>query len=100
MWFRVAALLGRTVEELQRAMTGAEFADWCAFYQFEPWGFEAANWRMGVQAAVTANYSGRVKKPLKPSDFLPRAERPRKAVDPAQLRERLKRDIEKANGNG
>ena len=100
MWFRVAALLGRTVEELQQAMTGAEFADWCAFYQLEPWGFEAQNWRMGVLAAVTANYSGRVKKALKPSDFLPRAEKPRKVADPARLRERLKRDIEKATGNG
>ena len=101
MWHRVAALLGgRSVEEWKRAMSSAEFVEWCAFYAIEPWGFEAENWRMGLQAAVTANYSGRVKKPLKVSDFLPKPDPPRKAVDPAKLRERLSRDIEKAQGNG
>jgi hypothetical protein len=72
MWFRVAALLGgRTVEELQSAMSSDEFTSWCEFYALEPWGSDVENWRMGVVAAVTANYSGRAKRSLDPSDFVP-----------------------------
>lgn len=81
MWLRVASLLGRTVEELQAEMSAAEFADWCAFYDLEPWGFAAENWRMSIVAATTANYSGRAKKALKPSDFLPRPRRKQSAAD-------------------
>lgn len=96
MWHRVAALLGRTVDECRADLTSAEFVDWCAFYSMEPWGFHADAWRMGVIAATTANYSGRVKRPLKPSDFLPSDKpRPRK-MTPAQLKARLKADVEKA----
>ena len=77
MWHRVAALLGgRAIEEWQRAMSSAEFVHWCAFFALEPWGYPAENWRMGVLAATTANYSGRVKKALKPSDFMPTDRKP------------------------
>ena len=72
MWHRVAALLGCTVAEAQQRLSSAEFVDWCAFYAIEPWGYEADTWRMAVIASTQANYSGRVKKPLKPSDFMPR----------------------------
>lgn len=95
MWHRVAALLGRTVDELQRSMSSAEFVDWCAFYEIEPWGYEAENWRMGVVAATVANYSGNVKKPLKVSDFLPR--QPRKlSVD--ESKRLLKQRLETGSG--
>jgi hypothetical protein len=75
MWFRIAALLGCTVEDVQRRMSSAEFVQWCAFYALEPWGSRADNWRMSVIAATVANYSGNVKKgkAVKPSDFIPRA---------------------------
>ena len=86
MWFRVASLLGRSVDELQRAMSSAEFVDWCAFYSLEPWGYEMQNWRMGVVAATTANAAGR-KKPLKPTDFMPK---------PARRRQKSAAQIEKA----
>lgn len=75
MWHRVAALIGCTVGEARARVSSAEFVDWCAFYSLEPWGYEAATWRMAVLASTTANYSGRVKKPLKPSDFMPHAAR-------------------------
>jgi hypothetical protein len=88
MWHRVAALLGRTVAELQRQMSSAEFVDWCAFYQLEPWGYEIANWRMGVIGSTVANYSGRLKKPVKPADFMPK--KPRK-LSPQESRRRLQR---------
>ena len=87
MAFRIAALLGRTVEELHQTMTSVEFTDWCAFYSLEPWGFDSDNWRMGVIGATVANYSGRVKKAVKPSDFFPKA--PRK-LSPKEARQLLK----------
>ena len=79
MWHRVAALLSCTVAEARLRISSAEFVDWCAFYSLEPWGYEADTWRMAVLASTTANYSGRVKKPLKPSDFIPSPKRPAKA---------------------
>lgn len=86
MWFRVAALLGRTVEELQSTMTGEEFAGWCAFYAIEPWGYEAATWRMAVLATTTANFSGNTRKPLELADFIPGAKSTRRAQTPAEMR--------------
>lgn len=59
------------MEELQQRITAEEFVEWAAFYELEPWGFHADNWRMSVIASTTANYSGNVRKALKPSDFLP-----------------------------
>jgi hypothetical protein len=100
MWHRVAALLGRTVEELQHQITSAEFEDWCAFYALEPWGWEAQNWRMGVVASTVANYSGNIKKPVKPSDFMPGAAKKRPSMNPLELRARLAADVEKAKCNG
>jgi hypothetical protein len=87
MWFRIAALLGCTVEDVQRRMSSAEFVQWCAFYALEPWGSRADNWRMSVIAATVANYSGHVKKPVRPSDFLPRAQ---KKLTPDQTLKLLK----------
>lgn len=86
MWLRVAALIGRTVEEAQDSMTAEEFIDWCALYQLEPWGWHADNWRMGVVAATTANYSGHTKKPLRPADFLPDAKPVKRRQTPAEMR--------------
>lgn len=97
MWFRVAALLGRTVAELEQTLTSAEFSDWCAFYSLEPWGHEIANWRMGVLAATTANFSGRAKKRLKPSDFMPGGARHKRKMSTDEMRARLKADIARVN---
>jgi hypothetical protein len=101
MWLRVAALLGgRSVEEWQATMTGEEFSEWRAFYAFEPWGWEAQNWRMGVVASTVANYSGNIKKPVKPSDFMPGAAKKRPSMNPLELRARMAADVEKAKRNG
>lgn len=95
MWHRVAALLGRTVDEARESLSSAQFVDWCAFYSLEPWGFQADAWRMGVVASTVANYSGRVKKALRPSDFMP-GEKPRKRMSEAQMMARLAKDVEQA----
>ena len=93
MWFRVAALLGRTVEELQASMTGEEFVGWCAFYQLEPWGYEAATWRMAVLATTTANFSGNAKEPLEAADFIPGAGRKSRRKSPEELQRAFERAV-------
>ena len=97
MWHRVAALLGRTVDEARASLSSAQFVDWCAFYSLEPWGFQADAWRMGVVASTVANYSGRVKKPLKPSDFMPGEKRSRRRpLSDEETMARLAKEIEQA----
>ena len=98
MWFRVAALLGRTVEELQATITGDEFAGWCSFYALEPWGYEADTWRMAVLAATTANYSGNIRKPLDVADFIPGIDRNRPKQTPEQMRRAIKTMTERDDG--
>ena len=100
MWHRVAALLARTVAEAQQTVSSAEFIDWCAFYQVEPWGFPAETWRMASICSTTANFSGRAKKQTKPSDFMPRGPGKRKRVSAEELKMRLQADVEKAKRNG
>jgi hypothetical protein len=95
MWHRVAALLGRTVPEAQASMTSAEFVDWCALYSIEPWGFQADAWRMGVVASTVANYSGNVKKALKPSDFMPGVKRKR-SMSESEIKSRLEQSVQQA----
>ena len=86
MWHRVAALLGgRTVDELRAVMSSDEFVRWCAFYTLEPWGYEAATWRMAVLATTTANFSGNTKDPLELADFIPGAERRKRRKSSAEL---------------
>lgn len=75
------------MEELQRRMSSAEFTQWGSYYALEPWGWDAQNWRMGVVASTVANYSGNIKKPVKPSDFIPRAP---KKLTPEQTLKLLK----------
>lgn len=97
MLFRVAALLGRTVEEVLGTMSADEFDGWCTLYALEPWGWHADNWRMSVTAATVANYSGRVKKRVKPSDFLPKPPgKKRQKMSAEELKMRLQADVEKA----
>lgn len=90
MWFRVAALLGMPVAEAQQRLSSAEFVDWCAFYSLEPWGYDIGNWRMGVLGATVANYSGNVKKALKPSDFFPQRPKKLSRKETAEYLKRLK----------
>jgi len=74
MLFRVAALLGMTIEQLRREMWADEFQDWCTFYDLEPWGFEAQRINAGTVAAEVANMAGRRRRSAdaKPSDYLPK----------------------------
>lgn len=101
MLFRIASLLGMTVERLLTEMGADEFLEWCAFYDLEPWGFGPDRINAGIVAAEVSNWSGRTrKKPdAKASDWLPRAGRKRRMTT-EQMRARVKADIEKAKRNG
>lgn len=55
--------------QAKRLCTIREFVRWVAFYGFEPWGEERADFRAGVIAATVANAFGGAK--AKPHDFMP-----------------------------
>lgn len=63
--------MGMPVSELLQRVSSAELTEWIAFYKLEPWGTERDDWRAALVAATTANYSGKVKKPLQATDFMP-----------------------------
>jgi hypothetical protein len=75
--------MGRTVEELQNAMSSAEFGEWIAFYSIEPFGDRIEDLRAGVVASVVANVNRKASTPAyKPLDFIAWAQEPIKAGPP------------------
>jgi hypothetical protein len=73
----LALKLGRTLEELGRTMSYAEFALWQALYDKDHWGELRADERAGIVAATVANYAGKQRasgvEPALPRDFMPHA---------------------------
>jgi hypothetical protein len=53
--FRLALALGRTVEELGRELSSAEFTEWLAFYELEPFG---QTWHQTATAAAVTHNAG------------------------------------------
>lgn len=75
--------MGRTVAELQDAMTAAEFGEWIAFYSIEPFGERIEDLRTGITASVIANVNrAKDTPPYKASDFIPWAQEPVKTGPP------------------
>lgn len=75
LWFRLALKMGRTVAELQRSMSSAEFGEWVAFYSIEPFGDRVADLRAGVVASTVANVNrGKDSPVLAPIDLIPWAQ--------------------------
>lgn len=63
-----------TVAELGERMSSAEFAEWQAYYELEPWGEERADLRQAMTtSAITNLHMAQTKKPkwVKPEDFMP-----------------------------
>lgn len=57
-----------------RHISSAEFTEWLAFYQLEPFGPEAESWRAAMLASVLANVNRDPKvrrKPYTVADFMP-----------------------------
>lgn len=60
------------MEELGTRMSAAEFGEWMALYQLEPWGEARADVAAGQVAALIANvHRGRDAPPFKTLDFCP-----------------------------
>ena len=63
--------------EAQRHISSREFAEWAAFYNLEPWGYEMDNWRTALITSMVANTARDPKKrprPYMPDDFMPGVE--------------------------
>ena len=73
MWFRLALELGRTVAELQRSMSAAEFGEWLAFYSIEPFGQIRDELRTGRVCASLYAVNGDARRM---SDFMFDPDRP------------------------
>lgn len=77
MWFRLALKMGVPVAELQNRMSAAEFAEWMAFYEIEPFGWQADFSGHAQTAATIANVNrSKDTKPYKVSDFMPKEPQP------------------------
>jgi hypothetical protein len=72
--FRLAALLGCTVAELDERISASELSEWREFYDKEPWGWEPDCFKSGIIAATVANVHRDSKKkrtPFEATDFIP-----------------------------
>ncbi|WP_438396485.1 phage tail assembly protein T [Caballeronia sp. DA-9] len=61
-----------SVRRAQQEIDSAEFTDWLAFYDLEPWGSGIEDLRAGTGIALLANVNRDVKKhpePFMPLDF-------------------------------
>lgn len=71
------------VAECQARIGSAEFTDWLAYYQLEPWGEERADIRNAILCALVANVFRGKGRRAKLKDFLPRFDeepRPRQSL--------------------
>lgn len=69
-----------TVAELGERMSSAEFSEWMAFYNIEPFGEERADLRQALTtSAVHNSIQVQMKKPqwTKPGDFMPFSTQPK-----------------------
>ena len=73
-----------------RAVDSAEFAEWLALYQIEPWGDD---WRQaGAQCAATVNvHRKRGGRRSDPDDFIPYGIKP---DPPRQTEDRITRELD------
>lgn len=73
-WFRLALQLGKSVRQCQAEIDSAEFTEWMAYYQLEPFGETVADIRHGIATSLLANINRDEKtkpQPFIPDDFIP-----------------------------
>ena len=75
--FRLALQMGRTVRELAKAMGSDELSEWAAYYQLEPFGPMADDWRHGIACDIAAKAAG-AKQSKSRHYMLSKAAKPRK----------------------
>jgi hypothetical protein len=65
--------LGKTVTELEAAMTAEEFGEWQALYLIEPWGEYSLYLASGIVASTVANANRKPDTPpYRTIDFMPK----------------------------
>jgi hypothetical protein len=65
---RLALALGRTVRELERSLSHAEWIEWIAYYGLDPWGDQRDDMRMA--RLVTAVLAPHSKSTVNPADHM------------------------------
>lgn len=75
-------------------MSAKEFAEWVAFFELEPWGWEADSFHAAMVSAMIANTVRDPKKrrrPWEPADFMPIPDKAsdKKPVDQDHLRQKI-----------
>lgn len=64
--------MGRTADELGRALSAAEMAEWVAYFELEPWGEHRMDLRFGMLGSIILNlFRERGKRPVEPADLCP-----------------------------
>jgi hypothetical protein len=80
----LALALGVPVLELQTRITSAEFQEWRAYYQEEPFGDLRDDFRGGVLASIVQNlFIGRGDAAASPADFITHADGKAATTGPA-----------------
>lgn len=59
---RLALALGKTLKELENEMSAAEFMEWVVFFEKEPFGAIADNYRAALISSIIANVNRDPKK--------------------------------------
>lgn len=71
-WFRLALALGMSIRQVQQNVDSAEFSEWIAYCNIEPFGEERADLRSAIVASTIANCNRKAnKQAFKVSDFMP-----------------------------
>lgn len=68
-------------DHLLRTLDSRQIADWIAYDQINPIDVQSRDdWRAGLIASTVANYSGKLKRPVKIADFMPKFRQARKKM--------------------
>lgn len=87
-----------TLDEMLGRMSSAEFTQWTAFAELEPFGEEREDVRFGLLICAVLNlFRGKGKKPLRPEDVMPDygGDRARRKVRERKAAERDQRKMQR-----
>jgi hypothetical protein len=93
-----------SVERAQEEISSAEFTDWIAYANLEPFGYPMDLYRMGVPTAAIVNTirstipmeKGKRPKPVKASDFYPKQSKSEPDLTPEQRAHIRKKQAKRA----
>ncbi|GAB5100497.1 phage tail assembly protein T [Caballeronia sp. HLA56] len=72
MWMRIAMKLGMSVRRAKLEVSSAEYADWVALFEHEPWGEHIEDLRVGTLMSLLYNMNrGKDAPALNAADFTP-----------------------------